>query len=89
MGWETCSTDKNPFKGFLTPDIHIYSGLPNTIALGAFVPSKSPCFQTVPEHTNLLLMATPPAFPAFGRSLHIRLQGLFVGVKAPSLMAVN
>jgi hypothetical protein len=56
-----------------------------TRTLGAFVPSNSPFIQTVPD-TRICSSCPPtPSFAAFGPSLHIRLQGLFVGVKAPSL----
>ena len=57
----------------------------STRTLGAFVPSNSPFIQTVPD-TRICSSCPPtPSFAAFGPSLHIRLQGLFVGVKAPSL----
>jgi hypothetical protein len=37
-------TDKNPFKGFLTPDMHIYSFWPEDMKHLAFapVPSENP-----------------------------------------------
>jgi hypothetical protein len=60
-----------------------------TRTLGAFVPTNNPFFQTVANHTKSVSCVQHTDITCFRTILVLRLQGLLVGVKAPSPMAMN
>ena len=85
----TCGTSTTLRHLFLSPEERPES--PTSINAHRYeswersFPATAPSFKPFPDIRIYSSCLPTPTFPAFGRSLYIRLQGLFVGVKAPSL----